>query len=183
MKKTALFTAVFLLLSVIVPVPSLSAEQGIIHREIEEMQIARNVVYKTITRFTDLGWDRIHLLEADIADRHTRLDLLTPPGGVGTARTLPEMVKDSDTIGAINGDFFISGEAYSPIGPLLGTARIQCSPYGNRRRNWRFFAGQQESTHYRLLEMGNQTLHRELGIPGFSDKQDKQRICLSGSLY
>ncbi len=128
LKKTALFTAVFLLLSVIVPVPSLSAEQGIIHREIEEMQIARNVVYKTITRFTDLGWDRIHLLEADISDRHTRLDLLTPPGGVGTASTLPEMVKDSETIAAINGDFFISGETYSPIGPLVRDGKMQSSP-------------------------------------------------------
>lgn len=128
MKKTALFTALFLLLSVIVPVPSLSAGQDIIHSETEEMRIARNVVYKTITRFTDLGWDRIHVLEADISDRHTRLDLLTPPGGVGTASTLPEMVKDSETIAAINGDFFISGEAYSPIGPLVRDGKIQSSP-------------------------------------------------------
>ncbi len=128
MKKTALFTAVFLLLSVIVSVPSLSAGQGIIHEEIEEMQIARNVVYKTITRFTDLGWDRIHVLDANISNRHTRLDLLTPPGGVDTASTLPEMVKDSETIAAINGDFFISGEAYSPIGPLVRDGKMQSSP-------------------------------------------------------
>lgn len=128
MKKTALFTAVFLFLSVFVPVSSLSAGQGIIHREVEEMRIARNVVYKTITQFTDLGWDRIHVLEADITDRHTRLDLLTPPGGVGTASTLPEMVKDSETIAAINGDFFISGETYSPIGPLVKDGKMQSSP-------------------------------------------------------
>ncbi len=66
-------------MSVIVFVPLLSAGQDIIHSETEEMRIAHNVVYKTITRFTDPGWDTgIHVLEADISDRHTRLDLLTP---------------------------------------------------------------------------------------------------------
>ena len=115
-------------MSILVPVHSLSAGQGIIHEEIEEMQIARNVVYKAINRFTDLGWDRIHVLEADISNRHTRLDLLTPPGGVGIASTLPEMVRDSETIAAINGDFFISGETYSPIGPLVRDGKMQSSP-------------------------------------------------------
>lgn len=128
MKKTALVTAVVMLCSLLVPVQSLSARQNIIHREETVNQIARNVVYKSITQFTDSGWDRIHVLEADISDSRTQLDILTPPGGIGTGSTLPEMIDNSDTVAAINGDFFISGESFSPIGPLVIDGELQSSP-------------------------------------------------------
>jgi exopolysaccharide biosynthesis protein len=128
MKKTALVTAILMMCTLLVPVQSLSAGQGIIHREETVKQIARNVVYKTITQFTDQGWDKIHVLEADISDPRTQLGLLTPPGGLGVGSTLPEMVEDSNTVAAINGDFFISGESFSPIGPLVRDGELQSSP-------------------------------------------------------
>jgi exopolysaccharide biosynthesis protein len=128
MKKTALVTAVIMLCTLLVPAKSLSAGQEIIHREETVNQIARNVVYKTITQFTDQGWDKIHVLEADISNPRTQLGILTPPGGLGTGSTLPEMVEDSKTVAAINGDFFISGESFSPIGPLVRDGELQSSP-------------------------------------------------------
>ncbi len=128
MKKTAIITAAILLCISLIPVQPLAAGQGIIHREVEETKLSRNVVYKSITQFTDLGWEKIHVLEGDISDRRTRLELLTPPQGIGTGSTLPEMIKDTSSVAAINGDFFISGESYSPIGPLVKDGEMQSSP-------------------------------------------------------
>lgn len=128
MKKAALVMVTLMFLTILAPTTSLSAGQGIIHREEKETQIARNVVYKSITQFTDQGWERIHVLDADISDSRTQLDLLTPPGGIGMGSTLLEMVGDSDTVAAINGDFFISGESFSPIGPLVKDGELQSSP-------------------------------------------------------
>lgn len=128
MRKAVLAVIIFVLCFALVPVQSLSAGQDIIHRETKEIQLAQDVVYRRITQFTDQGWDKIHVLEADISDPHTRLDILTPPEGIGTGSTLSEMINSTETIAAINGDFFIAGEIFSPIGPLVRDGELQSSP-------------------------------------------------------
>lgn len=128
MKKTALFTAVVLLCISLMPMQALSAGWDIIHQQVEETKISGNVTYKSITRFTDSGWHKIHVLEGNITDRYTRLEPLAAPDGIGTGSTLPQMTRDSDIVAAINGDFFISGESFSPLGPLVSDGRMQSSP-------------------------------------------------------
>jgi len=128
LKKTALLTAIVLVCVSLAPVHALSAGWGIIHSEVDETRIARNVTYKSITRFTDTGWHKIHVLEGDITDPYMRLEPLTSTEGIGTGSTLPNMMQNPDAVAAVNGDFFISGESFSPLGPLVRDGEMQSSP-------------------------------------------------------
>lgn len=128
MKKIALYTTMILICISLTPVQALAGSQGIIHQQVDQANIARNVTYKCITRFTDTGWHKIHVLEGDMTDKNMQLEALTPPEGLGAGSTLSQMVNNQDTIAAINGDFFISGESYSPLGPVVTGGEMQSSP-------------------------------------------------------
>ncbi|MBA1334038.1 MAG: hypothetical protein HPY66_1522 [Firmicutes bacterium] len=130
MKKIVSVLTAFILCISIFPIQAFAGlqESGIIHREIHQTQIAQNVTYKNIVQFTNNGWQNIHIIEADISGKYTGLKVLTPQEGIGNGSTLMDMVHDKEIIAAINGDFFISGQIYSPIGPVVENGEMQSSP-------------------------------------------------------
>lgn len=128
MKKfLALIIVIFLLMSTY-PFEVCAVGQGIIHQEVHQSDIAKNVVYKNIIKFSDAGWQNIHVLEAKLDNPYTDLELLTPEDGMSAGNTLQQMTNDKQIIAAINGDFFISGDAFSPIGPVIKDEEMYSSP-------------------------------------------------------
>lgn len=128
-KVTAILSAILILFSSFsIDVQAAAHPSGIIHSDQTEFNISKNVVYKNIKRFTDLGWQNIHIIEADISKSGTEIDLLYPKQGIGSGSTLSEMLTDDRTVAAINGDFFLSGSSFSPIGPVISDSRLVSSP-------------------------------------------------------
>ena len=128
MKQKILFAVAIFLCIILFPAQIFAQNPAIIHEEITETNLAKDVVYKCITRFTDVGWYKIHVIEGNIADDFIALEALTSPEGIGVGTTLPHMALNPKIVAAINGDFFISGESYSPIGPLVKNGVMYSSP-------------------------------------------------------
>lgn len=128
-KLIAVVSAILILLSSFpAGVQAAINQNGIIHSDQTEINIAKNVVYRNITRFTDHGWENIHIIEADISKPDTDIGLLYSHQGIGSGSTLSEMLTDDQTVAAINGDFFLSGTNFSPIGPVISGGRLISSP-------------------------------------------------------
>ncbi len=102
--------------------------QGIIHQQVLQQTVARDVIYKNITRFTDTGWQNIHILEMNLDSPYSRLELLIPEKGIQSGSTLEQMTDGRQVVAAINGDFFISGNYYSPVGTVVENGEIYSSP-------------------------------------------------------
>ena len=128
MRKKIFLVVAILFCMLLLQASVFAQSTAIIHEEIEETNLAKDVVYKCITRFTDLGWYKIHVIEGNLTDEFIELEALTSPAGIGTGSTLPQMAINPKIIAAINGDFFISGESYSPIGPVVRNGVMHSSP-------------------------------------------------------
>lgn len=112
MKKFLLFLLIFLCFSF----PVLATT--VLHEEISSDDISSGVVLKNYRRFTDSGWLNINVLEVDISNKYTSLELLSSSVGVSSLQNVKTMAVNSNSIAAINGDFFA---ASSRKGKFYGT--------------------------------------------------------------
>lgn len=53
-----------------------SPENRVIYQAIESKTITSGVIQDTVTRYTDLGWQRIYILKADLNNQNVHIDAL-----------------------------------------------------------------------------------------------------------
>lgn len=98
----------------------------------EKKPIASGVTYQNIKRLTTGGWLNINVLEVDLEDEYTEIDMLLHPDGVYNLATVKSHAENNGAIAAINSDFFswVSGKANgSPIGFEMKDGEIVSSAY------------------------------------------------------
>ena len=100
MKKFFVFLLIFLCFTF----PVLATT--VLHEDVSFENISPGVVLKNYRRFTDSGWLNINVLEVDVSNKYTSLDLLSSSNGVGCLQSVKTMATNSNSIAAINGDFF-----------------------------------------------------------------------------
>lgn len=69
-------------------------------------RISSGVVLKNYNTLSEKGWLDINILEVDLNDKYTSVGILNSSNGLNTFQTVLDMAKNSESIAAINGDFF-----------------------------------------------------------------------------
>lgn len=103
--------------------------------------LAHGVDYRQFTVKGSQGTVHGHVLVADLADPHVRLDLLTP-GAVGAREAVSRLADAQGAVGAVNGDFFDITEAQHPgvaptgssDGPEIASGRALKAAVPNAQR-------------------------------------------------
>jgi len=98
----------------------------------EKKPIASGVTYQNIKRLTTGGWLNINVLEVDLEDKYTEIDMLMHPDGIYNLATVKNHAENAGAIAAINADFFswVSGKSNaSPIGFEMKDGEIVSSAY------------------------------------------------------
>lgn len=131
MKKFVIFVLVFLCFSL----PIFASTT--LYQKTDTSKISSGVNLINYKRFTDSGWLNINVLEVNLKDKYTNLGIIYSSNGVGTLQNLLTMANNSNSIAAINGDFF---QANSGKGNSVGLAIndneiISSSYYGNEEKD------------------------------------------------
>ncbi|MBP3284632.1 MAG: phosphodiester glycosidase family protein [Clostridia bacterium] len=98
----------------------------------EKQPIASGTTYQNIKRLTTEGWLNINILEVDLEDEYTEMDMLIHPEGIYQLATVKEHAVNNGAVAAINSDFFswVSGKSNgSPIGFEMKDGEIVSSAY------------------------------------------------------
>ena len=126
MEKTyySLLLTVFALVSIITP----AFGQEILLHEETRVFVTGGVTYEGKTVLTSLGWQKIHILRADLSSDNVDVDTLIGKKGLSNRDPLNRMVQDNDAVAGINGDFFIMATPSAPIGPQISNGKLISSP-------------------------------------------------------
>ena len=89
--------------------------------------LANGIDLTTIERFTQEGWQRIHVVTVDLTAPNLSPSLLTPESGIGAKSRVSAMINNSDALVGINGDFFYKNINYSSIGAMIDNGRLVSS--------------------------------------------------------
>lgn len=101
MKRTA---AIFLSAALLCTSAGVRAET---YYQTKEVQTLTNGVTHTyINQYTDAGWQKIHVVEADLTAPYVSAGILTHKNGLGYAANVQTLAKDADSLAAVNSDFF-----------------------------------------------------------------------------
>ncbi|ANW99439.1 exopolysaccharide biosynthesis protein [Thermoclostridium stercorarium subsp. thermolacticum DSM 2910] len=125
MKKAAVFfLSLLLFFAGIIPVSfaSNATSNSVIYQKVETKIITSGVTQETITRFTDLGWQTIYVLKADLNDPYVYIDALANGETIQKPLSTTDHMKEWGAIAGINGSFFLSSDQtgmQNPIGPLV----------------------------------------------------------------
>ncbi|HHY70169.1 MAG TPA: phosphodiester glycosidase family protein, partial [Thermoanaerobacterales bacterium] len=103
-------------------------QEILLHEEIEGFPITGGVTYETNILFTSQGWQKIHVLKADLTSENVDIDTMIGKGGLSKRDSLSRMVQDNGAVAGINGDFFIMATPSAPIGPQISNGRLVSSP-------------------------------------------------------
>lgn len=98
----------------------------------ERQPVGSGVEYRNIKRLTTTGWLNINVLEVDLEDKYTKIDMLMHPDGIYNLATVKDHANNNGAIAAINSDFFswVSGNANgSPIGFEMKDGEVVSSAY------------------------------------------------------
>ena len=69
-------------------------------------RISSGIVLKNYNTLSEKGWLDINVLEVNLNDKYTSVGILNSSNGLNTFQTVLDMAKNSESIAAINGDFF-----------------------------------------------------------------------------
>ncbi|MEV0320314.1 phosphodiester glycosidase family protein [Streptomyces sp. NPDC050658] len=107
----------------------------------DPVQVAPGVTYRQFDIAASHGMARAHLLDVDLSDPRTGVDLLYP-GKVGARSAVSALADGAGAVGGINGDFFNISETQhpgveatgAPVGPAIarGHALKGAVPNGQR---------------------------------------------------
>lgn len=86
--------------------------------------LANGMELTTIERFTQDGWQRIHVVTVDLTSSNLSPTLLTPNSGIGSKSRVSKMMDISDAIVGINGDFFYKNINFSSIGAMINDGNL-----------------------------------------------------------
>ena len=83
---------------------------SVIYQTVESKIITSGVTQDTITRYTDLGWQKIYVLKADLNDSNVHIDALTNSETIQKPLTTTDHMQEWGAIAGINGSFFLSSD-------------------------------------------------------------------------
>lgn len=148
LKKAAICLLSALLFISVINADTVAAEtdqNSVIYQYTESKIITSGVTQEKITRFTDLGWQTIYVLKADLNDPNVHIDALTNRETIQTPLTTSEHVHEWGAIAGINGSFFLSSDQpglQNLIGPMIQSQNIKTADatFNHDRDNMATFA-------------------------------------------
>ncbi|WP_416198715.1 MAG: NAGPA domain-containing protein [Sporanaerobacter sp.] len=90
--------------------------------------LSSGVVHENVLKFTNKGWWNINVLRVNLEDEYTEIKGLFSSKGISSREKVSTMVKESNAIAGVNGDFFEYKPFPSPIGTLINDGEIISSP-------------------------------------------------------
>ncbi len=113
MKKILSFLLIFLLTTTMVlaaPVVDIT----------EEKTLIKGVTYKNIKGLYSSGWQDVHIVTADLSEKHLSLEILKNKNGESYTENTLTSAQNSDTVVAVNGDFFAAKRGEVGRGSAVG---------------------------------------------------------------
>ncbi len=104
------------------------AQEILLYQASEGFPVTGGVTYEEQTLFTSLGWQKIHILRADLTSDNVDIDTIIGSEGLSPRAALNKMVQDNGAVAGINGDFFIMATPSAPIGPQVSNGKLVSSP-------------------------------------------------------
>ena len=95
---------------------------NIIHQSVESKTITAGVTQDKIIRYTDLGWQTIYVMKADLTNTNVHIDALANKDNIQKPLSTMDHMKEWGAIAGINGSFFLASEQagqQNVIGPML----------------------------------------------------------------
>jgi len=122
-----------------------SSVNSVIYQTVESKIITSGVTQDTITRFTDLGWQKIYVLKADLNDPNVLIDALADSETIQKPLSTTDHMKEWGAIAGINGSFFSSSDQtgmQNLIGPMVQSWNIKTADatFNRDRDNMATFA-------------------------------------------
>ncbi len=108
--------------------PSFANSPFIIHEERISENISSGVIHETIRQFNAKGWWNINVLRINLDDEYTEIKTLFSKDGISKRDTIPNMMKSTNVVGAINGDFFTTQYSSFPLGTVIDNGKMLSSP-------------------------------------------------------
>ncbi|EOC99292.1 hypothetical protein [Caldisalinibacter kiritimatiensis] len=126
-KKIAIY---FVLISIIISSSSFGFADSpfLIHERKTIENISSGVVHEHIQRFTSNGWLNVNVLRVNIQDQYTEIGSLFSDEGISKKEKLTQMMKNSNAVAGINGDFFYWNKYFSPLGTVVNNNELISSP-------------------------------------------------------
>jgi len=132
LKKTAVLFLSFLLLFSLIPVSNASGTDltinSVIYQTVESKIITSGVTQDIITRFTELGWQKIYVLKADLNDQNVHIDALASGETIQKPLSTTDHIREWGAIAGINASFFLSSDQtgmQNLIGPMVQSRDIK----------------------------------------------------------
>lgn len=126
LKKTAMaLLSGMLLFSSVAPrawAAEVQAVNNVIYQTAESKIITSGVTQQKIVRYTDLGWQTIYVMKADLNNSNVHIDTLANKDTIQKPLTTLEHMKEWGAIAGVNASFFLSSEQaglQNPIGPMV----------------------------------------------------------------
>jgi len=110
--------AIVLVISLVLP---FGASAKAAYQLSETKNIANGVTLTNLVRLDSAGWQNINIIEADLSNPYVKTRVLTSSSGLNTLETVQTLSKDTDTVAAINGDFFAWNSSDNSKGSAVGT--------------------------------------------------------------
>lgn len=104
------------------------AQEVLLYESVEGFPVTEGVTYECKTLFTTLGWQKIHILKADLTSDNVDIDTLIGKNGISQRSSLSNMVIDNNAIAGINGDFFMMATPSATIGIQITNGKLVSSP-------------------------------------------------------
>ena len=86
----------------------------------EEKTLITGVTYKNIRGLYSSGWQDVHIVTADLNEKHLSLEVLKKNKGESYTENTLTAAKNNDTVVAINGDFFAAKRGEAGRGSAVG---------------------------------------------------------------
>ena len=103
-------------------------QEILLYQESQGFPVTGGVTYEEQTIFTSQGWQKIHILRADLTSDNVDIDTIIGNNGLSQRAPLNKMVQDNGAIAGINGDFFIMATPSAPIGPQISNGKLISTP-------------------------------------------------------
>ncbi|WIV12069.1 phosphodiester glycosidase family protein [Proteiniborus sp. MB09-C3] len=120
--------------------PSFASKPFIIHEEKMSENISSGVIHETIKQFNANGWWNINVLRINLDDQYTDIKTLFSKDGISKRDTITNMMKSSNVVGAINGDYFSTVHNSYPEGVVIDGGIMVSSPYDTWNQGLPVFA-------------------------------------------
>lgn len=86
----------------------------------EEKTLIKGVTYKNIKGLYKYGWQDIHIVTADLSEKHLSLEVLKNAKGESYTETTLKSASENDTVVAVNADFFAAKRGEVGRGSSVG---------------------------------------------------------------